>query len=182
MTNRLNDPLLATGRVAALVLQGLSALAGGIFGLITLMVILDSVGILPDFFEGSDGPTVLMFPLPGLGLCLVLALLFAALFLFFGRLRAFIGTVGEGDPFIPENARRLNMLAWLVLAVLVLAKMVGAFRDYLAGLALQVEGSGFPVYFGREDIVGILTVIILFTLARSFRQGAAMRDDLEGTV
>ena len=182
MSNRLNDPLLNIGKLAAVILQGLAALATGLFFLLALMVVLNSLGILPDFFGESDGPDILIFPLPGISLALVLALLCAALFLFFGRLRAFIRTVAEGDPFIPENAQRLNAMAWLVLGIQILAFLVAALRNHLAALALRVESSGFYFDFDRRDMVGILMVIVLFILARVFRHGAAMREDLEGTV
>lgn len=35
---------------------------------------------------------------------------------------------------------------------------------------------------GAFDLGGIILAITLFILARVFRQGAAMRNDLEGTV
>jgi Fe-S cluster assembly ATPase SufC len=45
------------------------------------------------------------------------------------------------------------------------------------------EGSvTFHGQVGGLDMTGILLVIILFILARVFRHGAAMREDLEGTV
>jgi hypothetical protein len=41
--------------------------------------------------------------------------------------------------------------------------------------------NGFDIGFGLSP-AGVAFVLLLFILARVFRQGAAMRDDLEGTV
>ena len=182
MSNRLNDPLLAIGKVSAIVLQWLSGLAGGILLLLIPVVILISQGILTGFFEGTEQPLPVMYPVPGVGLFLVLGLICLATSAFFARLRGLIKTVGEGDPFTPENAQRLNMMAWLVLGVQVLGIVVGFLRHYTVTL-MSPDADSFPDFdFGRGDVVGILMVIVLLILARVFRHGAAMREDLEGTV
>ena len=107
--------------------------------------------------------------------------LLAVGFVFFGKLRAIVATVGEGDPFAPENADRLNLMAWLTL-------LGQAFMIPIAGLGLlaakwaePMENSDVTIDAGF-DIEGILLAIILFILARVFKHGAAMREDLEGTV
>ena len=182
MPSHLNDPLLTAGKGLALVLQILSALAGGILLLLVPIVVLISQGVLTGFFEGNDTPIVVTYPLPGAGLLFFFGLMFVALFLFFRKMQALIGTVGDGDPFTPENAHRLNAMAGLVLGIQVAGVVVAGFRHHLASLALGSTSSESFIDFGRGDIVGILMVIILFILARVFRHGAAMREDLEGTV
>ena len=53
------------------------------------------------------------------------------------------------------------------------AKLTASFGQtiYMVGLSL---------FFGA--ILGILLALVLFILARVFREGAAMRSELEGTV
>ncbi len=51
----------------------------------------------------------------------------------------------------------------------------------------RVTVNGYSPYkqsfnFDARDLTGILVVLTLFILARVFRQGAALREDLEGTV
>ncbi|APE27758.1 hypothetical protein BMF35_a0929 [Aurantiacibacter gangjinensis] len=182
MANRVKDPLLVVGKVLASTLKTLSALAGGIFLLLIPIAVLVSQGVITGFLDGPDRPIIVMHPVPGITLAFVLALFCTALFLFFGRLRALIGSVADGDPFTPENARRLTLMAWLALGVQVLATAVAMLREHLASLALDVPARGFFLDWGREDIVGMMMVIVLFILARVFKHGAAMREDLEGTV
>lgn len=88
------------------------------------------------------------------------------------RLLAIVDTVRVGDPFVQENARRLNAIAWSVLA--------------LEGLRLVVAGIAALVWEpGRIDAFSFapwLAVLLLFVLAGVFAQGARMRADLEGTI
>jgi len=88
------------------------------------------------------------------------------------RLLAIVDTVRVGDPFILENARRLEAIAWSVLA--------------LEGLRLVVAAIAAVVWEpGRIDAFSFapwLAVLLLFVLAGVFAHGARMRADLEGTV
>lgn len=180
MTDRSKDVLLHLGKVLALILQGLCALAGGVALLAILLVILLSQDMLPGFGDANDLPIIAAYPLAGVGIASSIAVSLAALFLFFGKLRAIISSVGEGDPFVPENARRLNAMAWLLLIHEVVAVLVGELRVYAANLA--DERGGNTIDYGPYDLDGVLIVIVLFILARVFQAGAAMREDLEGTV
>jgi hypothetical protein len=175
------DPLLLFGNVLALILQGVCALAGGLFFLLIPIVILLSQDMLTGFVDANDIPMIIeKSPLSVVGIALLIAVSLAALFSFFGKMRAIIRSVGEGDPFNPENARRLNAMAWLLLVHEVVAVLVGGLRVYLANLV--DEQGGNKIDFNLYDLDGILMIITLFILARVFRHGAAMRDDLEGTV
>ncbi|QYU67563.1 DUF2975 domain-containing protein [Leptolyngbya sp. 15MV] len=103
------------------------------------------------------------------------------MFFFFGRLRAIIGTVGEGDPFQPQNAVRLGQMAWLMLGIqlfILLAVPLGIELARFSDEAENVRVSGDS----NLDFSGLLLVVVLFILARVFRHGAAMREDLEGTI
>ena len=182
MPNISNDPLLGLGKAFAIILQIASALVGGLALLLIPLTILINQGIITGIFDGPNAPLFVQYPISGVALLLAIALFLAACFLFFGKLRAMIGTIGEGDPFTLENAQRLRMMAWLALAIQILALVVAWLRVHSASLWAGREGPGLFIDFGREDIVGAMTVIVLFILARVFRHGAAMREDLEGTV
>jgi len=89
------------------------------------------------------------------------------------RLLAIVDSVRGGDPFVVDNARRLQTIAWSLLGVEVLRLAVAAIG---AAVAMHKVGdSGFSV-------VPWLAILLLFVLAGVFMRGASMRADLEGTV
>ncbi|MEO6688872.1 MAG: DUF2975 domain-containing protein, partial [Dokdonella sp.] len=88
------------------------------------------------------------------------------------RLLAMIDTVRDGDPFILQNAQRLNAIAWSLLALEVLRMMVTT-------IASAVWESG---RLGGFSFTPWMAVLLLFVLSGVFAQGARMRADLEGTV
>lgn len=86
-----------------------------------------------------------------------------------------IASTGQGDPFILANALRLRTIGWCLLGLQLLG-----IPAMLLGRFFPVLGSGssdFPFSFG-----GWISVLMVFVLSRIFAAGAAMRDDLEGTV
>jgi hypothetical protein len=99
--------------------------------------------------------------------------------LFIRQLRAIVGTVNEGDPFLPENAARLARMGGYALGTqlceFVGQPLVAAYGKYAGGFTWGLSTSG-----GQHVSLGL--AVTLFILARGFRQGAAMRADLEGTV
>ena len=88
------------------------------------------------------------------------------------RLLAIVDTVRDGDPFIVENARRLNTIAWSVLALEVLRFVVAAIASAVWAPG-RVDGFSIASWFA---------VLMLFVLSGVFAHGARMRADLEGTV
>lgn len=121
-------------------------------------------------------------PLPGnlaylVGGAIVLGAVTSLLaFRFFAVGRRIVDTVAQGDPFIPENATRLREMGWLSVIVQLLAFPAA----WLTGWLAYVTHS--PYIDGRFSIGAILLALVLFVLARIFRIGAEMREDLEGTV
>lgn len=92
------------------------------------------------------------------------------------RLLAIVDTVRVGDPFVAENAARLQTIAWTVLAMEVLHLVVG-------GIIATVQAAGEKFDMDWDfSLTRWLVILLLFVLARVFEQGARMRDDLEGTV
>jgi hypothetical protein len=177
-----NDLLLLAGKVVAIILQGLMALGAAALVIALPVVIFFSADLATDFAEGSAIDVATLPVLPLVGALVIGFAILVALFLFFGKLRAVIDTVGEGDPFIPANAERLSMMAWLLLATQILAWPLIAFGLVLAEWAQELDEVDISFEADGLDLTGILLVLVLFILARVFRHGAAMRADLEGTV
>jgi hypothetical protein len=92
------------------------------------------------------------------------------------RLLAIVDTVRSGDPFVAENANRLQTIAWSVLVLEVLHAVVGfvAARVSTASQPLDIHWS--------FSVTRWLVVLLLFVLARVFDQGTRMREELEATV
>ena len=92
------------------------------------------------------------------------------------RLLAIVETVRAGDPFVAANASRLQVIAWVLLAVNLLSVVIGA-------IAKAVSTPAHPLHINAGfSINGWLAVLLTFLLARVFAEGALMREDLEGTV
>ena len=111
----------------------------------------------------------------------LLAYLLVAIY-FFRVLRAIVRSVAEGDPFNRANPDRLTRLAWLstILWAVDLAYILWD-APSLAGAA-PTDVIGVLAADGISHAFSLVGPITLFILARVFRHGAAMRDDLEGTV
>lgn len=93
------------------------------------------------------------------------------------ELLAIVDTVRSGDPFVVANVRRLQAIAWWVLAGEGLRVGVGAFvwtaSRFVPSIARIDVGFSFAPW---------LAVILLFVLSRVFDEGTRMRTDLDGTV
>ena len=88
------------------------------------------------------------------------------------RLLAIVDTVRSGDPFVLENARRLDTIAWSVMTLEVL-------RLIIIAIAAAVWEPG---RLGGFSFTPWLAVLMLFVLSGVFAYGARLREDLEGTV
>ena len=181
--DRSTDLLLLAGKVIAVFMQGAMAFGGLVLIFVAGALAIGHDAIQAELHADMDYADVVLPVFPTIGVMLVGLAILAALFVFFGKLRAIINTVSDGDPFVPANAERLSLMAWLMLGVQLLVLAAIPFALQLADFArkfgehadINIDGGGF-------DLSGILLVIILFILARVFRHGAAMREDLEGTV
>ncbi len=112
--------------------------------------------------------------IPVLRIWIVLALLLvAAVHVSLSRLLAVVETVRAGDPFVPENAARLNTIAWCVLATQLLHLTFGM-------MAATMNAAGSNIEW-KLSLTGWLAVVLLFVLARVFEEGTRMREDL-GTM
>lgn len=181
MQDKPNDLLLLAGKILTIIMQAFMGIAAAAL-VVGLPIILFLQDRIDTEISREFGNSVGNFPAMTLvGLLLVAFAIVALTFLFFGKLRAIIRTVGEGDPFVPANAERLSLMAWLLLGVQVLMIPAAGLGLMLAKWADDIEHADITIDAGL-DLTGILMVIVLFILARVFKHGAAMRADLEGTV
>lgn len=97
-------------------------------------------------------------------------------FYFMRHLYRLIGTVGQGDPFVPDNALRLQSMGWISVAVHVVAIPLSAMAKWTQSVTHDMH---FQVDL---PLSGLFLALVLFILARVFREGTRMRDDLEGTI
>lgn len=95
---------------------------------------------------------------------------------FLRKLIAIIDSVGEGSPFIPENAARLRAMGWLSVALQVWAVLTIP----ITGWMRQALGSHH--FFIPFSLAGLVTALLLFILARVFEHGTRLAEDIEGTV
>lgn len=177
-----NDFLLLAGKILTLLMQGIMALAALTVGVVTIAVPFIGGELAEGFADGSKIPIDQIPTLPLIGLLLTVLAIVVALFVFFGNLRAMIDTVGDGEPFVPVNARRLNLMAWLMLTVQVLKWPAVALGAAIASWAEKFDEVDVNLDISGIDLSGILMVLVLFILARVFRKGTEMREEMEGTV
>lgn len=185
MTDKPNDILLLAGKVLTILMQCLMGIAAATLILTAPLVVVASDTINAEIaaeFGAAVGP----MPVAGILALFACAFLAVALvFLFFGKLRAIIGSVADGEPFVPENAERLNTMAWLLAALQVVKVVLGAAAVPVAQWASAIKSENLHIntdFSSGFDLTAILMVVVLFILARVFRHGAAMREDLDGTV
>lgn len=92
------------------------------------------------------------------------------------RLLEIVDTVRCGAPFVRDNARRIQFIAWVLLTLQLLSLLIG-------GLAAAISSEEHPVDMDAGfSLSGWLAVLLTFVLARVFAEGSLMREDLDGTV
>ena len=176
-----NDLLLLAGKSLTLLIQGAMAFAAGVVALVavTLPFVQDTIHTE---MQTEFGPDITAMPLGAvLGLLAVVCALCVLVFLFFGKLRGIIDTVASGDPFVPENADRLSAMGWIQIAIYALSFVATGAAAFVARWASQFAEISIKGDFD-VNVTPVLLILTLFILARVFRHGAAMREDLEGTV
>ena len=149
----------------------------GVGGLLFTPAIIQNMGIP---LEADGVPmvralTAALFAVGG-GLISVILILF--------MIRATSGIVDTaiaGDPFVGGNADRLNRIGFLLLGLMAVQLLTLIF---VTGIAPEsVDNPHFHISGGSEpDPVGMLAILLIFVLARIFKHGAKMRDELEGMV
>ena len=91
------------------------------------------------------------------------------------RLAAVVRDAAGGDAFTETNARRLAAIGWALLGI--------NCADLLFGWISIRTSAATGEYFGWSlSLTGWVAVPLLFVLAHVLREGARMREDLEGTI
>ncbi len=115
----------------------------------------------------------LLLALPEIVGSLLLMLILGLLFRMARRLR-------EGDVFVPENVRRLSVIALAVLAIGVFGPLVQA-----GTTAMLVRGTSVADMVPFSYTISFACLLLAFliaALAEVFRRGARLRADTEGLV
>lgn len=179
----IKDPLLATAR--GLLWFLMAGMMAGILACLAAMVGLFAFGgqAAAEFAKEAPGLDFVQVRW-GAELVLVLVIgLLAMIVRLLWLLKAMVNSVGEGDPFVPENATRLTQMAWLTLGIQLISLPIGGVATWLHNVTEEAgKDVGHLNIDGGFDMNGLLLMLILFILARVFRKGAEMRAELEGTV
>ena len=112
---------------------------------------------------------VCLFLIAILGLVLV-----AWMFLLASRI---VDTASDGDPFVTQNADRLNYIGFLLLAIQLIGFAVDSALGMFPNKIRDHVSIGFDV-----SATGILAALLIFVLAQIFRRGSEMREELEAMV
>jgi hypothetical protein len=171
------DPLLAAARIIVALLIALLVFV--------LVLVLVGLTVLLTFQRGEFIAELAAQEAPAAAYWLILLVvvlvgaIVGAGIRFLLELRGIVKSVDRGDPFEPANADRLSRMGWLSVAAYGLALVAGAIVAWLQRVVPDARGADIDF---SADSGGILLILVLFILARVFRQGAAMREELEGTV
>jgi hypothetical protein len=164
---------------AARILLGILRVLNLLTGVMLVAAIPASFLFEPQFFAFFSKQPPRIDPtwlVPVLRIWFVLALLMvAAMHVLLSRLLSMVETVRSGDPFVPENAARLQTIAWCALALQLLHLTFGV-------MAATLNAAGSNVDWKFSGFTGWLAVVLLFVLARVFEEGTQMREDLERMI
>ena len=120
---------------------------------------------------------------PWLGPIAATALLIGALYIagaivIVGRLRLIFRTLIAGDPFHPQNVRRLRIIS-LTLAVLELGRYAAAALSHALAHFLPASRIHFG---GGINLTTWFAVLVFVVLAEVFKEGARLRGEAELTI
>lgn len=174
---RQSPNLLSTARGILRALTILNAVAGIAFvAVLGLTVLKADVWLRDPPADIADPGAMLVW----VRMVLMLSLAMVPLaHLLFTRLSAIVRSVETGSPFTATNAARMKVIAWTLLALQVLDLGFGVL-SYLADRSPTAEAG--HVIGWSPGLTGWLAVLLLFVLAHVFERGAAIEDELAGTV
>ena len=104
------------------------------------------------------------------GLAGVLVVVSAVVFVCL-ELQKILGTLAEGDPFVPDNAGRLTRIAIAITQLM----------RYLIAIFMGVMVHGTSVELS-VDLIAWASVAALFILSQVFREGTRLRDEEKMTI
>lgn len=176
MLTIVRDPLLTAARVIIIVIMVLLGIAAAALVIAAGYLAYDPSPLLVELVdEGVAHPSAAVIRAI-IGVILLALVPLGLVFVFLSNLGRVIESVGAGDPFAPVNATRLARMGWLIIGVQLSSVPIGALAMWIGERVKDVD---FEFGISGE---GIVLALVLFILARVFRRGAEMREELEGTV
>lgn len=178
MKFRSTDPLLTAAKVVVALLIALSIF---VMAMLTIalgaLFTVERTDLMADL--AAVGAPDYAYWIVALAIAMLIGLFWhACRFLY--DLWAIIASVDAGDPFRPANADLLNRMGWTVVSAYITALLIALQAAWLEQFGpLDGMDSDVSIDLGAG---GLLLMLTLFILARVFRHGAALREDLEGTV
>lgn len=103
----------------------------------------------------------------------ILFVVFIGFILMAGQLKKILQTLIDGDPFVPENARRLNRLAMIVAGMEICRYVIGI----AAGMFEVKTSVDFSV-----NLAAWVAVITLWVLSQVFAEGTRLREEEKMTI
>ena len=177
MPLKASDPLLAAGKIITVLLMAIIAIVTVLLVGLVPALLLNQAEFAAEIGMTSSSSVTTITGIT-IAMLLIAASVTAISFHFFQLLGRIIDTVEAGDPLTIENAERLNRMGWIALifqaATLPISGLDAYLRDMLPTDELSVDF--------QFSLTGVLLALVLFILARVFKHGAQMREDLEGTV
>lgn len=179
MTIKTKDPLLTFARIVLMFFIVVLAFATAALVVALPVILFNQPRLLAEL--AADGKGVVPALIPAIAFVMAGAAGLLAMGVYFLMLlRRIVNSVGEGDPFIPDNAKRLSRMGWVAIIAQAAAVPIGIAFIWVAEIVAD-PSDNVDNDFGFSG-GGILLVLILFILARVFRKGTEMREELEGTV
>ena len=177
MSLKPSDPLLASGKILTILLMTLAAIATIIMVLLIPVLLFDHPDFILDAAQ-TESANAGKIKTASMAVLFLAAIASAFAFQFFRLLKQIIETVSKDAPFTIANAERISRMGWLALLFQFTSFPIELLANYLGN---AVPSTNISTDFGFS-LTGYLLALVLFILARVFRHGAQMRDDLEGTV
>lgn len=178
MNSSTKDPLLGTAKVIVILLMILTVFINVMLGIgIGAAVSVGRAEVMAKLAEAGAPNIAFSLLIAGMALIMVMVSLG---YKFFEQLGRIIDSVSAGEPFHADNAHRLSRMGWLSVGAHVIAVILAGLSKWFKPFA-EKAGDHLDLGFNVE-LTGILLTLILFILARVFKRGAEMREELEGTV
>jgi hypothetical protein len=109
------------------------------------------------------------------GVLLFSAVYIAGILVIVGRLRRICATLTAGDPFHPDNVRRLRTIGAALAAMELIRYPIALLAAWLAPEALNSRAF-------TPNLTAWFAVLVVFVLAEVFREGARLRREAELTI
>ena len=111
------------------------------------------------------------------GACYIAGLVFIV-----GRLRRVFVTLAKGDPFQPENVKRLRLIGFTLAGIELLSYALRAIVAWWERVG-PIDPDDLDVTVGQGFNLTIwFAVMVVFVLAEVFREGARLRREAELTI